>query len=310
MAWLNYQHLYYFWMVAREGGLARAAAALRLSHSTLSVQIRALEDQLGEPLFERRGRALALTPFGREIQQYATDIFRLGDELLEFSAGQAVSRRRLEVGVAASIPKTIVARLLQPALDAAPDAAFRVRQDPVERLLLDLAGGRLHAVVLDAAPALSGGLRLHAHALGASEVLLYGSAALAERYRARFPAGLDGAPLLMPGPDTVLRRAIERWLGERGVRPRIVGEVDDAGTLRALGAAGRGLFPVRAALRSEVEESSGARWIGHLDGVVEPYFAVTVDRRISHPAVSALVAAARDELGHRPRRPRRRVRGR
>ena len=296
MAWLNYQHLFYFSVIAREGGLARAAAALRLTHSTLSVQLRTLEETLGEPLFERRGRALVLTPFGRDVQQYASEIFRLGNELLDFARGRASSPRRFEVGVVGAIPKTIACQLLLPALDTEEAGAVRIRQDTIERLVQELGTGRLHAIINDAPPVQAGGLKLHAHPLGSSEILLYGSPALAERYRKGFPRSLDGAPVLMPGPDATLRRGLERWLVDRSLRINAVGEVDDAGTLRALGATGRGLFPVRAALRNEVEEGLGAKRVGRLAGLVERYFAITLERRVRHPAVAALIDVARRRL--------------
>lgn len=296
MAWLNYQHLYYFWMIAREGGLAKAAAALRLTHSTLSVQLRSLEEMLGEPLFERRGRALALTPFGREVQHYANEIFRIGGELIEFSRGHASPVRRFEVGVVGSIPKTIISSLLLPALDSGHAPALRLRQDTIHRLVQELASGRLHAILSDAAPVQGGTLKLHTHALGSSKILLYGTEALAARYRRGFPGSLEGAPILMPGPDATLRRGLERWFAERGLRVTTVGEIDDAGTLRALGAAGRGLFPVRAALKAEVEDGLGARRVGNLTGLVEPYFAISLERRVKNPAVAALIDVARRRL--------------
>jgi LysR family transcriptional activator of nhaA len=297
MAWLNYQHLYYFSIIAREGGLARAGAALRLSHSTLSVQLRALEDTLGEPLFERRGRSLVLTPFGREVQQYASEIFRLGSELLDFARGQAAPLRRFEIGVVSAIPKTIASQLLRPTFESGHAGTIRVRQDTIDRLVAELGSGRLHAILSDSAPARSSALKLHIHPLGTSTVHLYGAADLARRYRKGFPGSLEGAPMLMPGPDAALRRGLERWFAEHRVRVNAVGEIDDAGTLRALGAAGRGLFAVRAALKAEVEEGSGAKRVGRLAGLVEPYFAISLERRVTHPAVAALIEGARERLG-------------
>jgi LysR family transcriptional activator of nhaA len=296
MAWLNYQHLYYFWIIAREGGLSRAAKLLRLTHSTLSVQLRTLEGVLGAPLFDRRGRSLALTAFGREVQQFAGDIFRIGDELLELAEGQGTSRRRFDVGVVAAIPKTTLSELLAPAFASDRELTVRVRQDRADRLVQELAAGRLHAVMSDAPIVGDGGAKVHSHSLGSSEVLLYGRRELAARYRPGFPRSLEGAPLLLPGPDASVRRAIERWLSDRGVRVHVVGEVDDAGTLRALGAAGRGLFPVRAALRGEVERGLGVARVGTLAGVRESYFVISVERRITHPAVSRLIEAARRRL--------------
>lgn len=291
---INFQHLYYFWVIAREGGLAKAAAALHLTHSTLSVQLRALEDVLGEPLFERRGRALQLTPFGRDILQYANEIFRLGAELLDFAHGQTSPSRRFEVGVVGAVPKTIGRQLLLPAI--ADAASIRIRQDTLPRLLQELGTGRLHAVISDAPPEQGGALKLHAHPLGSSEILLYATGEVAARCRRGFPRSLHGEAMLMPGPDSTLRRALERWLADRGLKVRVAGEFDDAGTLRAFGAAGLGLFPVRAALRAEVEEGLGARRVGRLTGLVENYFAISLERRVTHPGVAALIDAARRRL--------------
>lgn len=195
---LNYQHLLYFWIIAREGGLSRAAATLRLTHSTLSVQLRALEDSLGEPLFERRGRALVLTPFGREVQQYAGEIFRLGTELVDYARGRGSPRRRFEVGVVGALPKTIVTRLLEPALASGHAGSLRVRQDTLDRMIQELASGRLHAVLSDTAPVQGSVLKLHVHPLGGSPIFLYGAPGLAARYRRGFPRSLAGAPLLLP----------------------------------------------------------------------------------------------------------------
>lgn len=297
MAWLNYQHLYYFRAIAREGGLSRAAKTLHVTHSTLSVQLRALEDQLGESLFDRRSRGLVLTPFGREIQQYADEIFRLGDELIELSRGRTTSLRRFEVGIVGSIPKTLACRLLTPALET-PLIAVRVRQAEQDTLLHELASGRLHAVISDAAPARASVLKLHTHELGSSRILLYGAAELAREYRSRFPRSLDGAPMLMPGPEAALRRALERWFAHRRIRVNTVGEIDDAGMLRSLGASGRGLFPVRSALRAEVEDGLGASRVGPLTGLVERYFAISLERRVTHPGVAALIEVARRRLAH------------
>ncbi len=298
--WLNYQHLYYFWMIAREGGLSRAATALHLTHSTLSVQLRALEDTLGEALFERRGRGLVLTPFGREVQLYGNDIFRLGTELLDFSRGRVGGRRRFDVGVVGAIPKTIASQLLAPALGDTADGSVRIRQDSLERLVQELGAGRLHAVLSDVAPIATTALKLHAHLLGASAIELYGAPDLARRYRVGFPRSLANAPMVMPGPDTALRRALERWFADRQLPIRVTAEVDDAGMLRAVGATGAGLFPVRAALRAEVEEGAGARRVGRMHGLEEHYYVVSLERRVTHPGVAALIAVARARLNQSP----------
>lgn len=297
MDWLNYHHLFYFWMITQEGGLARAATRLRLSHSTLSTQVKALEEYLGSPLFERRGRRLVLTPLGAEVAEQASEIFRRGADLVELARGGDAGRRSvLRVGVVDVLPKTLTYRLLEPAVENERAGRILVRQDELERLLEDLAAYRLHLVLSDTAPQQDLGFSVHAHLLGETEVLLYGSKELGARYRRGFPQSLQDAPLILPGTAASLRRGIERWLVERGLRMRVEAEIDDAGLLRVFGAAGRGLFPVRAALRTEVEEGLGAVFVGKLDGLRERYYAVSAERRVRHPAVVTLIESARLRL--------------
>jgi LysR family transcriptional activator of nhaA len=297
MDWLNYHHLFYFSVIVREGGLAKAAAHLRLSHSTLSTQLRALEQFFGSELFERRGRRLVLTPLGVEVADYATEIFRMGTELVDVARGHVDGRRApLRVGVVNALPKTVTYRLLEPALQVDNPGPIHVRQDELEPLVEGIATNKLHLVLSDALPPQGLAVRVHAHLLGDSEVLLYGAPSLAARYRNGFPDSLNDAPLLLPGAAAGLRRSFERWLTDRGIRVRIEGEIDDAGLLRVFGGAGLGLFPVRAALRTEVEEAHGAVLVGKLEGLRERYYAVSTERRVRHPGVLALIERARMRL--------------
>lgn len=292
---LNYQHLFYFWVIAREGGVARAARHLRLSHSTLSAQLRLLEQFLGGQLFERAGKRLVLTPLGQEIAAYSGDIFRIGNELVEVARGHgAGAHTALRVGTVSGLPKTIAYRLTEPALRLDPAQVIHVRQDSQARLVEELATGRLHVVLTDTPPEPSA-YRLHAHVLGETDLLLFGAPALAKRYGKRFPTLLEGAPVLLPSAGG-LRRGLERWFADKGLRVKVTGEVDDAGMLRVLGGQGLGLFAVRSALRTEVEEAHGAMCLGPIDGVRERYYAISVERRITHRGVAAMVDAARATL--------------
>lgn len=292
---LNYQHLFYFSIIVQEGGVARAAKHLRLSHSTLSTQLRLLEQFLGGELFERRGRNLVLTPFGAQVSAYAKEIFRTGAELVDVARGLAPGKSPvLRAGVVSSLPKTIAGRLLAPALTAAESASFLIRQDSQAALVEELAAGRLHVVLSDS-PSQTAAYRLHAHILGETEIFFYASRALAAKLARAFPDSLSDARLLLPSQGG-LRRAVERWLAERGIRPRVIGEVDDSGLVRALGGIGLGVFPVRGALRIEVEEAHGAVQLGKLVGLRERYYAISVERRIKHQGVAAIVESARADL--------------
>jgi LysR family transcriptional activator of nhaA len=302
MEWLNFHHLFYFWRIAREGSLSRAAEQLRLTHSTLSAQLRTLEEFLGAPLFERRGRRLVLTPLGEEAASYADDIFRLGSELVDVARGRTGERKQvLRVGVVSSMPKSVAYRLLQPAMAATGYGSLVARQDHLERLLDELAAARLHLVLSDTAPPESSTRRVYAHLLGESGILLYGTAALARKYRPNFPRSLDGAPFLLPTAPSSLRTSLDRWLVERELRVRISGELDDAGLMRVAGVHGQGLLPVRAALRAEVEDNHKMELVGTFDGLVERYYVVSLERRVRHPAVSALIEQARSSFAVQPR---------
>ncbi len=291
---LNYHHLFAFWMIAEAGSLTAAAKRMHVTHSTLSVQLRALEEILGGDLFERRGRGLVITPFGDEIRARAAEIFRLGTELLDTAQGSFRPQSTIRAGVLASLPKTITCRLLEPLI--AEDVTLDIQHGPFDRLLENLAAGRLHVVLADQPPPQGGALRLHAHALGESELLFFGSEKLARGLRGRFPACLQGAPVLLPRAGSALRRQIEDWLAQRELHVNVVGEIDDAGTLRAFGLRGHGLFPVRSALAAEISDIAGTRRIGALDGIRERYVAITRERTVRHPSLIRMIETARSRL--------------
>jgi LysR family transcriptional activator of nhaA len=298
MDWLNYQHVRYFAAIVREGGLARAGEALHLTHSTLSAQLRELEAFLGAPLFERRGRRLLLTPFGETIAGYAAELERVGAELLDVARGSRSGPRLspLRVGLVDALPRTTGFRLIEPALTDDPRPLLQMHHGPLQRLLGALSENQLHLVLADQ-PAPEGLSRaLHSHLLGRSDVLLYATQPLAARCRARFPASLDGAPMVLPAVGTGLRRSLEGWLSERALRPVVVAEAEDAAMMRVLGVRGLGVFPVRAALKAEVEDLAGVALVGSLEGVSESYYAIAHERRVKHPGVAAIIAAGRAGL--------------
>jgi len=295
MEWLNYHHLYYFMVIVQEGGVARAARKLRLTHSTLSAQLRALESHFGWPLFERRGKRLVLTTFGSDVARYATDIFRLGRELDDFARGRAgTGLDILRVGVVAGLPKTLVHGLLGPALDGS--ATVLVRQDTSAALFEQLISGRLHVVLMNDVPTAAAAARVHSHALGETDILLYAHAELAQIGRRRFPESLAEVPFVLPPVGAPLRRRLDVWFAERGLRVPIKAEVEDAGLLRVFGCSGRGVFPVRAALRAEVEDLRNVELVGACENLRETYYAITSDRRIGRERLAAFIDGARASL--------------
>lgn len=293
----NYQHLLYFWVTAREGGIKRAGAALRLSPSTVSTQVRLLEDALGVELFARVGRGMSLTDAGQLVFRYADEIFRTGQELLAAVRGEEVQRTpRLEVGLADGVPKLIAYRMLAPALGGGAPSRLYCREDHPDALLGDLATHHLDVVILDRPVTPSEGVVVHNHLLGESAVGWFGVPDLAKRHGRRFPAGLDGAPCLLPPPGSHLRREVDAWFVRNSVHPRVVAEFDDSALMKVFGEAGHGVFPAPAVTRADIERQFGAVWLGPAEGAVERYYAVTAERQLRHPVVARLTEAARSVL--------------
>lgn len=295
METLNYHHLQYFWMVAKEGSLTRASEKLRLAPPTLSGQIKELESQLGERLFERSGRGLVLTEAGQLVYRYADEIFTMGRELRDALKGRPTGRPlHLRVGVANGMPKLIAHRLLKPALAMAERVRISCREERPERLLIELTRHELDLVLSDAP--VSSGVRAFSHLLGESPVSIFGAADLAGRYREGFPGSLDGAPFLLPADDTALRRSLEEWFDANGIRPELVGEFDDSALLKAFGGAGAGLFPGVSAIEEEICYQYRVECVGRIPAIRERFYAISMQRRLKHPAVVTISAAAREIL--------------
>ena len=297
MEWLNYHHLFYFWVVAREGGVSKGAAKLRLAQPTVSAQIRSLERALGERLFDRRGRTLALTDIGRLVYRYADEIFSIGRELLNAVRGRPTVRPALlTIGVADAVPKLMVRRLLQPAL-ADPDRLHLVvREDKPEALIGQLSAHALDAVIADAPAPPHLRVKVFSHLLGESGTTFFAPAAVAARLRRRFPASLHGAPMLLPTLNTAIRRGLDHWFERRGVAPRILAEFEDTALLEAFGAEQAAVFPAPTAIEQDVIERHRLGVVGRAPEVRARYYALSAERRLKHPAVLALTAAAREEV--------------
>lgn len=297
MQWLNYHHLLYFWTVAREGSVVRAAETLSLTQPTISGQIRALEDALGEKLFERVGRRLVLTEVGRLVFRYADEIFTLGRELLDTLNDRPTGRPyRLVVGVADVMPKLIVRRLIEPALALPEGVQVICREDKTDRLLAALSLHELDVVLADTPMAPGVSVRAFNHLLGESAVTIFGTRAIAQRLRKGFPRSLDQAPMLLPTENTVVRRSLDQYFAAHDIRPRIVGEIEDSALLKAFGEAGAGAFPGAAVLDKDICRQFGVQVIGRLDGVRERFYAISVEKKLKHPAVVAISENARRQL--------------
>jgi len=297
METLNYHHLRLFWAVAREGNLTRASKKLHLAPQTVSTQIRTLETALGEKLFRRSGRRMLLTDVGNVALRYADEIFSLGEEFGEALRGQPTGRPlRLVVGVADVLPKLVAHRLIEPALLLEEPVRIVCREGTPEKLLADLAVHGLDVVLSDAPIPPGMNVRAYNHLLGRCGVTFMAQPDLASRLRKGFPRSLEGAPVLLPSEDAVLRRELDGWFDARGVRPVIAGEFEDSALLKVFGQAGAGFFAVPTVIEDEVVRQYEVQPIGTTGDVSERFYAISVERRIRHPAVMAICEAARSEL--------------
>jgi LysR family transcriptional activator of nhaA len=297
MEWLNYHHLLYFHTVAREGSVTRAAKLLRLAQPTLSGQIRKLEHALDEKLFERQGRNLALTEMGRVVYRYADEIFALGRDLMDTVRGRPSGRpARLVVGIADVVPKLICRRLLEAALALPEPVQLVVREGKTDDLLMALGAQAYDLVIADAPLGPHIRVKAYNHLLGECSVAFFATQRLARTHRRGFPRSLDGAPMILPTENTVLRRSLDQWFERIEVRPRVVAEVEDTALLKVFGQHGSGIFPVPEILGPEVRRQYRVQSLGVAKDVRERFYAISVERRIKHPAVAAITSTARREM--------------
>lgn len=294
---LNFHHLRYFWAVAKAGSIAGACKALHLAQPTVSGQLRVLESALGQRLLERAGRGLRLTEAGRTVFRYADDIFSMGAEMVEALRGRVPEGQvRVRVGIADVLPKLIVHRMLLPVL-LLPEP---VRLVCVEGKPADLADRLithdLDVALSDAPLPHAASARMYSHRLGGSPLAVFGVPALARDARRDFPRSLSGAPMLLPTPNTAVRRTLDHWFARRDISPRVVAECEDSALLKVFGRSGLGLFVAPIAMRADVRTQYDARLVGRLAGAAEQFYATSLERRIKHPAVAAITDTARARL--------------
>lgn len=295
---MNYKHLHYFMQVAKTGSVLGAAERLHVTPQTISGQIQLLEDQLGTALFGKSGRGLVLTEAGRLALGYAEDIFSLGAELEQAVREHPNSRPALEfrIGVADALPKPIAYRLVEPATRLEEPVRLVCREWKLDNLLAELALHRLDLVLADAPIPPTVSVKAFSHQLGASGQTFFAAPALAERYRADFPQCLEGAPVLMPAQDSATGQKLQSWFQARELHPHLVGEFDDSALATEFGRRGAGLFVAPTVLADDIARQFGVVAIGEADGITVEFFAISVERRITHPCVVAITRSARQAL--------------
>ena len=290
---INYKHLQYFYLVATSGTVVEAARRLHVTPQAISGQLQLLEDQLGEALFRKKGRLLELTEAGKTVLIYAERIFDLGNELEQtVRRGLFRAPETLRVGVGDMIPKTMAFRLLQPARDGGQALRLVCREGPLDALLQDLGAHRLDLVIADRGLPPGSAMRGHTHLLGSSTLAVLGHPDLCAAWDGPFPQRLLGAPFLLPGTDAVVHSQLQAWFELHGLRPIVAGEFDDGALLNAFARAGTGFIAAPGVLADAVCQEYGLQQVGTIDSIVEQFHAVTVARRVDHPAVRRILDGA------------------
>jgi LysR family transcriptional regulator, transcriptional activator of nhaA len=301
MEWLNYHHLLYFWTAARDGSIAKASQSLRLAPPTISEQIRSLEESLGVKLFEKEGRSLVLTEAGRIAYEYAEEIFSRGQEMTDVLNGRTRGRMaRFTLGIADVVPKLIAYRLILPALKLPDPIRLICREGDPNKLVAQLAIHEVDLVISDAPldPALR--IRAFTHLLGQSGLSFFAHPRLAKGLKTRrFPKCLDGLPFLMPGDNTALRRSLEHWLDVQGVRPVVAGEFEDSALAAVFSEAAVGVFAAPTPTEAQVKRQYGLSVLGRTEDIVASFYAISLDRRLKHPAVIAISEFAHQSVFQR-----------
>ena len=293
----NYKQLHYFWAVGKTGSIVRACEQLNLTPQTISGQIGLLEEALGVELFRRAGRRLELTETGRLALSYAEEIFQAGGELEAALRSHPGNRHVLfRVGIANVVPKSIAYHLLSPAMTLSEPVRIVCREDKLERLMAELAIQRLDLVIADSPMPSELDVKGYSHKLGECGVTFFATPKLAAAHGGKFPRGLHNAPMLVPGENSIIRGRLMRWFGEQQIQPRIVGEFDDSALMKAFGQSGIGIFVAPSVIADEVRRQYGVEVIGQTEDVTERFYAISVERRLTHPAVVAVTEAARREL--------------
>ena len=297
MRHLNYSHLHYFWAVAREGSIAKASQSLHLTPQTISGQLKLLDEAVGQPLFNRVGRRLVLSDMGRLVFKYADEIFSVGAELANvIRSNQTAGPTTLNVGVVNSMPKLIAERIIAPAMMADDPIRVRCHESSLEQLLSELAVHRLDIVLSDQPMPDGLGLKAYNHRLGESGMSFFAAKAGASRLRAKFPQSLNDAPMLLPSQNSALRRRLDDWFESHQLYPRITGEFDDSALLKAFGEAGAGIFAGPTAIEAEICRMYRMAVIGSTAEIRERYYAISPERRLSHPAIVMITDTARSSL--------------
>lgn len=294
---MNYKHLQYFWMVAKEGSIAKASERLHITPQTISGQLSLLEQRIGNDLFEKVGRGLQLTETGRLVLRYANEIFELGQELNDVLRGApAVGPSEFIVGAASALPKTIVYKIIEPALNVDYDISLTSREGPVDSMLAELAIHKVDMVLSDTPVTNAVSVKAYNHLLGESRLTCFAAPRLAQKLQKNFPFSLVNAPVLLPTTQYAIRQLIDSWLAKNDITPLIYGQFDDSALMKSFGQKGTGAFFMSSTIEDEICKNFNVRIVARVDEVKQKYYAISAERKVQHPAVLAICDVARSAL--------------
>ncbi|MAZ66443.1 MAG: transcriptional activator NhaR [Kangiellaceae bacterium] len=294
---INYKHLHYFWVVAHEGSIAKASDKLHITPQTISGQLSLLEERIGNSLFYKAGRGLKLSETGHLVLRYADEIFELGRELSDVLRGApAVGPSEFIVGAASALPKTIVYKIIEPALHLPQDISITSREGPVDVMLADLAIHKVDMVLSDMPITNSVSIKAYNHFLGESGLSCFAAPELANKLRPNFPQSLNHAPMLLPTSQYAIRQLIDGWLDKQGLCPLICGQFDDSALMKSFGQTGMGSFFMSSTIEEEICNNFHVEVVGRVPDVKQKYYAISAERKVRHPAVSAICDRARKAL--------------
>jgi LysR family transcriptional activator of nhaA len=297
MEWLNYHHLFYFWLTVKSGTISAAAESLHLARPTVAAQIKDLEKSMGRKLFEKQGRGLVLTEFGKQVHQYAEEIFAIGHELREFiKTGIQGNRKRFVVGLPDVVPKHVAFELLKPALHMKDRPRTICLEGKLKELLADLALHKLDLVISDSPAPPTLDFKVYTHKLGQCGMSMLATPDLAKQFKKGFPKSLNDAPCLLPTDHTAVRRSLDLWMDDKGIFPEIVAEFEDSALLKVFGQAGEGIFPVPTAIEARIRKQYGVQLVGRIPEVLDKFYAISAEKRVQHGATLLVVNQARNKL--------------
>ncbi len=297
MEWQNYNHLFYFWTIVKEGGVTRAAEKLRLAQSTVSAQLALLEESFHEKLFQKEGRKLVLTEAGQVVYRYTEEIFALGQEMRETLRGKPSGKSlQMVVGITDSLPKLIAYLLLQPAFSISESVYLNLKENNLSHLLAELALHQIDLVLSDTPFPSSLKIRAYNHLLGECGISFFATKKIKEQYSKKFPYCLDGAPFLLPDHATLLRKNLDQWFEEKKIYPHFIAEFEDSALLKVFAQSGKGIFAAPTAIEKEIQKQYEVVLMGRTTDIVEQFYAISIERRLKHPGVVAICESARRKL--------------